>query len=259
MQYAGQSQNAEISDAGNIWEAGRIRLFISHKSEDRDKARDLKGKLQKFSVTSFVAHEDVDPTEEWENVILEALSTMDILVALLTEDASRSHWVNQEIGYAFGRNKPVVSVGMGADPQGFNARHQALSGQGREIEHIADELFSLMFEKDRLGLKEPAKDSFIAAIRNANSFIDAASLSKFLPKIDSLTPTQIEKLLDSYNRNYQASGSYDFRPDLLQRLNELSNSGETYRFVEDHNIAMDRYEDGMSGVVQPISEDDLPS
>ena len=155
---------------------------------------------------------------------------MDMLVVLLTEDASHSHWVDQEIGYAMGSNTPVVTIRLGADPFGFVAKFQAISGQGKSNYDIARELFSLMLVKNRLRLRDQAKDALILAFRHALSFDDAANLGTFLPSIDALTPEQMDNLVHAYNNNYQCYQCFRLQESIVPNLNRLSSNGITYEF-----------------------------
>lgn len=142
---------------------GKFRLFISHISKDKDKAKRLKDALAKYQIASFVAHEDIHPTLEWQSEIEKALRTMEAFVAIHTPGFSQSIWTQQEIGFAVGRGIKIISLRMGEDPTGFISKHQALPRRNRRAEEIADEMYQLMIEdkrtQDRLkllnGLNEP--------------------------------------------------------------------------------------------------------
>jgi len=262
LDFLGQARYAAIPNVQEIWGPGGIRLFISHKSENSGIARDFKSELLRYDVASFVAHEDVAPTEEWQNVIQCGLSTMDILVVLLTEEASASHWVDQEIGFALGSNTPIIPIRLGIDPFGFISRIQALSGQGKSSDQIVDELFELMLTKERLGLIEQAKDAFVVAVRRAQSFRTAAKLGEFLPKIDTLTGEQTKNLIAAYNGNDQAYRSFGLRDFLVPNLNRLSNHVGRYEYDEYYRIVSSGYEYvngyGAYESSQQTSADDLP-
>ena len=79
------------------WGEGTIRVFISHKAEDKNLANDVKNSFLTYRVASFVAHEDIEPMMEWQLEIERALFSMDLLVALLTPKFSESNWTDQEI------------------------------------------------------------------------------------------------------------------------------------------------------------------
>jgi nucleoside 2-deoxyribosyltransferase len=83
---------------------------------------DLAERLSEYGVTGFVAHEDIEPTKEWEEEIRLALTTCDALAALLRDGFRASTWTDQEVGFAIGRGILVVPIRMGLDPYGFMAR-----------------------------------------------------------------------------------------------------------------------------------------
>jgi hypothetical protein len=74
------------SEITNIWDSGFMRLFLSHVSDHKIAATNLKRELRFLGVSVFVAHEDIEPSLEWEQEIEKALGSMDALAALLTPD-----------------------------------------------------------------------------------------------------------------------------------------------------------------------------
>ena len=138
-------------DAGAVvvlpqrWRNSRyFRLFISHISEDKDKATRLRACLAPYAINGFVAHLDINPTLLWQEEIERGLFTMDALVAVCTPVFSKSYWTQQEIGAAFGRGVKIISLMMGEAPTGFVSKHQALSRAGRSAEEIAKEIDALL-------------------------------------------------------------------------------------------------------------------
>jgi hypothetical protein len=104
-----------------------FRVFLSHRSKSKKKAADLKERLALFGVSCFVAHQDVSPTKAWQDEIELALHSMDAFVALMTKGFHDSLWTDQEVGFAFARAVPIVTLRLGADPYGFIGKFQALS------------------------------------------------------------------------------------------------------------------------------------
>jgi hypothetical protein len=109
-----------------FWEAGRFRLFLSHPSQVKKGAHELKAALARYDIAAFVAHDDIEPTREWQAEIESALRTMDALAAIVTPDFVNSRWCDQEVGVAIGRGKLVVPLRAGADPHGFLGKYQGL-------------------------------------------------------------------------------------------------------------------------------------
>jgi hypothetical protein len=137
------------SPPSNWRETKDFRLFISHIAKHKDKATRLKECLQPYGISGFVAHEDINPTLEWQQEIERALYCMDAMVAIHTPGFSKSYWTQQEIGFAIGKGGKVISLKMGEDPTGFISKHQALARRGRRAEDIAKEVDSLLSEDER--------------------------------------------------------------------------------------------------------------
>jgi hypothetical protein len=113
----------EVSPSSHIepafWRKGMFRLFISHLAVHRKWAGEFQTALLPYGISGFVAHNDIEPTTEWQNQIETALSTCDALIALLHEKFHESKWTDQEVGFAMGRGVPVYSVHFGEAPYGF--------------------------------------------------------------------------------------------------------------------------------------------
>ena len=221
-----------------LWGQGAVRVFISHKAEDKKLATKIKSQLAYYGIASFIAHEDIEPLKEWELEIERALFSMDLLIALLTEKFSDSNWTDQEIGVAIGRKVPIVPIRMGKDPYGFIGKYQAI--QWDDGNRIGDEIFGLILKENNL--KDSAKDAYIDALAKAGSFAEAKTLAKYLPKIDKLSPNQIENLIQTYHDNSQVFHSFGFREGLASSFNRLFNSRDKV------------YEIGSDGKIFAVSE-----
>jgi hypothetical protein len=106
-------------DTPSFWQSGFFRIFISHTSTNRESAHRLKQAIAEYNVAAFVAHDDIEPTKEWEAEIERALRTMDALTGIISTDFFQSRWCDQEVGFAFGRSKLVVPICKDAIPHGF--------------------------------------------------------------------------------------------------------------------------------------------
>jgi len=124
-----QSSHRVVAPATSrrIWGRSGYRLFLSHKTEVKKNAAELKACLAPFGVSCFVAHEDIHPTKEWQREIENALISMDAFVALMTDKFHDSLWTDQEVGFAVGRGVPIIALKLGRDPYGFIGKFQALS------------------------------------------------------------------------------------------------------------------------------------
>lgn len=123
------------------WDLNHFRLFISHVSEFRVEATQLAAIfLEQYGIHGFAAHEEIEPSIDWQNEIESSLGSMDALLTLLTPGFSASLWCNQEVGWALGRGNLALSVRLGEDPRGFVGRFQAVSGNGN-VGAVANRVF----------------------------------------------------------------------------------------------------------------------
>jgi len=189
-----------------FWEDGMFRLFITHLAAHRETAANLKEKLSECGVSSFVAHNDIEPTKEWLIEIEKALSTCEALVALLHPKFHASDWTDQEIGYAIGRGVPVYSIRFGVVPYGFIGRYQAFNGNNKTSTVIATELFNALRKgkqtQRRMG--EVLVDLFVAS----RSFKDAKMYVGYLEDLTFWKSEFSKSLKGAVKHNTQISDSY---------------------------------------------------
>jgi hypothetical protein len=81
----GISHTYTVVSAGAVteskfWEPNHFQLFLSHLSSFKATTAKLRISLRKFAISGFVAHEDIEPTKEWQDEIEAALFSMDALV-----------------------------------------------------------------------------------------------------------------------------------------------------------------------------------
>jgi hypothetical protein len=104
-----------------------MNVFISHSSQDKRLAHDLSEFLNNLSCIGFVAHDDIEPSSEWITELVLWLNKMDFLIAICSQSFCDSPWCQQEIGWALGRNIPILSLKAGFPPMAFAGTRQALS------------------------------------------------------------------------------------------------------------------------------------
>lgn len=140
--YQAQPPNAWKSEIG-------FRVFISHISIDKLYATRLRDALGQYGVQSFVAHEDIEPTLEWQVQIERALHNMDAFVSIHTKGYKSSVWCQQETGFAVAKGKKIIALRMGEDPTGFISKNQAISRGTKTAEDIAVEIDRLFLADER--------------------------------------------------------------------------------------------------------------
>ena len=131
-----------------IWKPDCVRAFFSHKASYKTEAGNLKDELEKYGISCFVAHKDIKATKEWVQEIENALFSMDVLIALMSEDFHDSEWTDQEVGVAVGRNVLIIPVKIGKDPYGFIGKYQALPGTWENIPELANAILARIFHRN---------------------------------------------------------------------------------------------------------------
>ncbi len=155
-----------------------------------------------------MAHVDIEPTEEWQREIEHALFSMDALVALLTDDYHDSNWTDQEIGVAIGRSCPIIPIRLGLDPYGFIGRSQGLAGCSlSDSLDTAIKIFDLLHK--RLPDKSRLFEATLSAYSASTNFADSGwKVEHLLSKFATLTPNQVQGVLDAYRNNSQNENSW---------------------------------------------------
>lgn len=139
-----------IRDPPKNWaNSTTVKAFISHTSEDKVNAKRLRDALKKFNIDGFVAHEDIKPSEEWQEEIRKALHTMDFFVSMHTKGFSKKIWCQQEVGFATARNVKMIPIKFDEDPEGFIAKIQALLRSHKTAKDVAFEIINILKDDDK--------------------------------------------------------------------------------------------------------------
>lgn len=197
------------------WVDGQLRVFISHLTDERQQAADVQAALTRFGMSSFVAHNDIHPTLEWQIEIETALATCDLLVAFIHPRFIESRWCDQEVGYALGRGIPVFTVRCGSDPYGFVSRFQAFNGNGKGPPQIAVELFEAAFEHKKLQAK--MANVVVNLFENSGSFAAAKTRVGYLERLKVWDRTYSDRIKRAVETNNQIAGSWGV-PDQVDML-----------------------------------------
>ena len=198
-----------------FWRKGMLRVFLSHLATERKFAGELQECLLRFGITCFVAHNDIEPTLEWQIEIQTALATCDALVALLHPTFHQSNWTDQEIGFAMGRSVPALAVHLGQAPYGFIGRFQAFNGGGKSALVMARELFDA-FRKHKQTSRKMA-DILVDLFEQSGSFEEAKMRIGFLEELEHWEPSYPVRLLSAVKGNAQAADAWGV-PEKVEAL-----------------------------------------
>ncbi len=183
-------------DAGN---SGLV-AFISHSHKDREIAGEAKEVLSEAGIEAFVAHDDIEVSEEWQRRIREELGRCHLFVPLLSKKFLKSKWTLQEAGFIASRPK-VKIVPLSIDetvPFGFISHLQSrpIRRDGITCKLLVEPLVK-RFPREILPY-------LIRRAGNAHSFRDAEfKMRSLLPSLERLTRTEAQDLADAAIRNPQ--------------------------------------------------------
>lgn len=204
--HVGAVSELETVDAPTFWQEQQPRIFISHLSATRKVVGALKIALESFGLAAFVAHDDIEPTREWQDEIEAALSTMDAMVAVLVPGFAESKWTDQEVGVAIGRRVPIVPLKAGLDPYGFIGKYQALQVKGKSHDVVAVEVIEILAGKPQIASK--ISRALVEKLKTSGSWARSKSLMDLIEKCRNFSPEAIAELRAAAENNDQVSSAW---------------------------------------------------
>lgn len=202
----GQRMAVSDADVRRLWRDDYFRLFLSHLSQQKVQVSDLKTALLEMGISAFVAHEDIEPSLEWQNEISLAMRSMHALAALITADFHASNWTDQEVGWALGRGVPVIAVRLGADPYGFIGKIQALPGTLTDPASLAGNITQALLRSTQA--HGHMRRALVEAFENANTYAVAERIRDLVVTVADFSEEEKERLRNACTSNNQVSGSW---------------------------------------------------
>lgn len=190
----------------SFWQPGFFRLFISHLASKKEKAHELKVSLARYQVAAFVAHDDIEPSREWQGEIESALRTMDALAAIVEPGFVESRWCDQEVGVAMGKGKLIVPLRTGADPHGFMGKYQGIQAKGVLIATVAECVFEVLLRNPRSSAR--MAEALVERMIVSNSWEQAKRNASLLERAPALTTPQIARLMQALESNRQIKDAF---------------------------------------------------
>ena len=150
-----------------------------------------------------MAHDTIEPMAQWKAEILKGLETMEIMLAFVTDDFHQRTWTDQEVGFALGRNIPVLSLKLQqSDPEGFIGDQQALRGSLNDPAASVPDIYELLAEK--LGNKERLQSGLISAFVASPSFDETRRrFDRVDEVVNSLSDDEVASVTDGFAVNDQ--------------------------------------------------------
>ena len=213
-------------------ETPRVNAFISYSHKDREYGGQAKVVLNKVGIDAFLAHDDLDVSEQWKRRILEELGRCNLFVPLLSKNFLESKWAQQETGYIASRPEIIIAPLSidGTTPFGFFSHIQ-----GRRIakDGIARELLVEPLVKHFPRTILPA---LIHIAGRAGSFRRAERLMRpLVPHFSRFTDNEAQALAEVSVDNGQIWNAADCRDEYLPEFIRLQGGNierETLRALQ---------------------------
>lgn len=193
-------------------------LFISHSVKQAVEVGALKDSLRPYGINAFVTHQDINPTEEWRDVIESALRTCEAMAAYVTPDFHPSFWTDQEVGVCLARAILIIPIRKGATPYGFMGKYQALLGGTKnrlaEDIHAIRESNVLTASRLRAAKIEIEASQAVEALEQAWSYNAARAAFGRLLRVpeEHLTEDLLERIERACVSNNELTAQWNFGP-----------------------------------------------
>ena len=201
-----------------------MKIFLSYLTEHKRTAGKIRLSLILKGFDPFLAHDDIEPTAEWADSIIQNLKDCDIFIPILTKGFENSKWVNQEIGIAYAWEKLIVPLKIESDPPAFISKYQALKYVDKH-EILIEKITDIIAERPQTAVK--FRDFIIRRLENSNTYNETEKIVEILIKYEKYSVTQILKLIECSISNGQIY-------DCFKAKDELP------RFVKKHGYTIDQ-------------------
>lgn len=191
------------------------RAFISYSHLDRLYGGQVKSVLEEADIDGFLAHDDLEVSEEWRERILEELQRCDLFIPLLSKNFLLSKWAPQETGFIISRPEVVIAP-LSIDettPFGFLSHLQS--------RRIPTDGITCALLVEPLARKIPRKilPRLIRIAGDAKNFRDAESkMGPLVPHFPIFTAEEAQALAKVSVANKQIWSAALCRAEYLPRL-----------------------------------------
>lgn len=148
-----------------------------------------------------MAHNDIEPSEEWIDRILKELRNCDVFMPILTKYFNRSKWTDQETGCALVLKKLIFPLKIDVDPHGFISRYQAHSLKTNDLPGSVCAVLQILSKKPKVG--DLVRDALIEVFSSSESFRSAKRNTERLLSFKGFNMDQVKKIIQYTINNDQ--------------------------------------------------------
>ena len=147
----------------------------------------------------FLAHEDIEASKKWMDVVFKELNDANIFIALLNENYLKSDYCSQELGIAVFKDKLIIPISLdGTKSYGF-------------LEIIQSDTISLGEMQSIIVNNYPNEmiNYLITSLRTCSTYKNCEKIMKLLePQFEELSMRQVNRLLKISLNNDQIYGCW---------------------------------------------------
>lgn len=194
-------------------DAQPLTVFASHLASQRALVGEVGDQLARWGVNLFVAHDSIEPDQEWQAEIERSLRTCDAGVVFLFPGFIESRWCDQEVGWLLGREVPCYPLKFqGEDPYGPLGKKQAFTvREGMTASQIADAILAWLAKKPVLASSLYA--SLVDALQSSRSFRRTDDVWARLHGATDLGSREVAGLLTAVRDNPQVYNAHGGVPE----------------------------------------------
>ena len=190
-----------------------MRVFLSyHETEEGEcRASALRKELAVLGVDATMARHSIRPGADWAQTIRTHLEASSALLCVASQGYTASPWCQQEIGWAIGRNLPVLWVRYeaGEHSVAFLAAQQDLIPLDvSNSAHIAENVGSWLASAEET--REEMKAALLAAFADSQSFRQTRCIANVIGTLGSLTKDEWRQIDAAAEENPQVAYANHF-------------------------------------------------
>lgn len=228
------------------------KVFLSYSSEDKTVADRVCSALEAADIPCWIAPRNILPGVDYPRAIVEAITSAQVLVLILTPRAAASPHILSEVGHAFNNKKRIIPFRLSDDPLPEDLEYflsltqwlDAIDGcTDKNIKRLTDAILDPQAGRgDRRAIKAHRwRTMMVGAFALTASLIGAAVYQRWMKS--HATPPIAEA---------DGSVARDTKPQLKTWLNTIDN--EKYVWIEPGSFTM-----GCSPSDSECSDDEKPA
>jgi hypothetical protein len=216
-----------------------LKIFLSHSSNEKKFAGELKEHLEEYGFEVFLAHSDILAGENWSPTLVREIKQCDIFLAQLSKEFHRADYTDQEFGIAYCLKKAILPLSIdGTLPYGFMSKYQALNAKDGITSDLIFELAVTIYVSLR-NTDVDIIESMIAAYAGSESYKQANRRADMLVLNEAgLNKYQANSIAEAFIANDQihnAASAKSVSVDLLKKQYKVlspQNKEKLRRWIE---------------------------